>query len=334
MSIALLADVARAHGLGHVLLAGPAAAIPAFATRHELVNRTTWSNRSTLRQFARSEGWSDRGEEAALRSLAPTVRGGAILDLGVGAGRTVPLLRDLSADYRAIDFLPPMVQECAARFPDVDVTVGDARDLSRFADASMDLVVFSWNGIDAVAHEDRAAILSEVHRVLVPGGAFQFSTHNLDGPGWHEKPWTVQAHDVLHPRRLASIAAFLPLNVRNHRRNRVAGPSGPGWGMANAGAHHFSLVIHYIALAAQRDALVAAGFTDIEAWDERTGQPIPSGHDTADAWWFQLVARKAVEAPPDEHPPVLRLGSPPTTYHRTRIAPLTGRGHHRALRWT
>jgi SAM-dependent methyltransferase len=42
-----------------------------------------------------------------------------------------------------------------------------------------DIVVFSYNGIDYVPHDDRLRVLSEIRRVLRHGGTFAFSTHNI-----------------------------------------------------------------------------------------------------------------------------------------------------------
>ena len=327
MSTTLMAAVLASRSLRPGAWGGRVALLPAVVTRNELLNRSAWMHRGTLRQFARSEGWSDPGERAALESIADDISGGAILDLGVGAGRTVPLLQAISDDYRAVDFLAPMVERCAERFPGLDVAVGDARDLTRFASDSLDLVVFSWNGIDAVAHDDRPQILAEVHRVLAPGGRFQFSTHNLEGPGWREKPWTIRRKDLIHPRRLAEVATFLPINVRNHRRNRVTGPTGTGWGMANAGAHHFSLVIHYTSLSEQLQALAEAGFVDTRVWDNESGCRILPGQDTSAAWWFQLVTRK-----PGDQPSMADRADPHherTAYHGSRSDALKDQELHR-----
>src|SRR5580704_12997780 len=150
------------------------------------INRETWRDPSTVRWYRKSEGWTDPGERAALGHVAAAAKDQPILDLGVGGGRTVPLLRAISRDYTAIDYTPELVEACKARYPDVHVLHGDARDLSRFAERSFQLAVFSFNGIDAVNSDDRITILREVHRVLRPGGVFVFSAHNREGPGPRE----------------------------------------------------------------------------------------------------------------------------------------------------
>lgn len=134
------------------------------------INRRAWSAPSTVRAFRDSVGWTDPGERAAFEFVRSSAAQQPILDLGVGAGRTVPLLLDISNDYTGLDYTPDLVRVCRQKHPGVRVHPGDARDLSRFDNDSFQLVVFSFNGIDAVNHDDRVTILREVRRVLRPGG--------------------------------------------------------------------------------------------------------------------------------------------------------------------
>jgi SAM-dependent methyltransferase len=245
-----------------------------------------------VRRFARSEGWTDAGEQAAVEYLARMHPHGKALDIGVGAGRTVPIMADLTEDYLAIDFNESMVAACRAKYPQVPVEHGDARDLTRFEDDTFSIVAFSWNGIDAVDHADRQIILGEVHRVLKPGGIFFFSTHNKAGPTHGETPWSIRADDFANPRHLAQLAVFFPVNLWNHRRLRRLNRDMGGWSMMNCGAHHFALVIHYTTLEAQLRELEEAGFApDPVVFSERRGALINPGDDTRDTRWFQVLAR-------------------------------------------
>ena len=112
--------------------------------------------------------WLCVGERLLVGRLARGARGGPLLDIGVGGGRTVGLLRLITDDYVAIDYSPQMVAAARAAHPDADIRLGDGRDLSMFGDAHFSAVVFSFNGVDNVRHEDRARIFSEMHRVLRP----------------------------------------------------------------------------------------------------------------------------------------------------------------------
>src|SRR5688500_10454126 len=126
---------------------------------YDLRNKAVWGQRRSVAEYAAREGFVDEGERVLFGEVEPLVRGQPILDLGVGAGRTVPLLSPLASRYVALDYAPEMVDTCRARFPAIDVRVGDARDPSMFAGESFGLVAFSYNGIDAIDHEGRARVL-------------------------------------------------------------------------------------------------------------------------------------------------------------------------------
>jgi SAM-dependent methyltransferase len=102
------------------------------------------------------------------------------LDLGCGPGTaTFPLARRVGPGGRVvgIDLAPPMVAwaERAAEkqsLTNVTFEVGDAEDLSVFADGSFALVISNFGIIFAPSPEK---VVSEAARVLAPGGAFVFS---------------------------------------------------------------------------------------------------------------------------------------------------------------
>jgi ubiquinone/menaquinone biosynthesis C-methylase UbiE len=105
--------------------------------------------------------------------------GMAVLDLGVGGGRTTPYLSRVASRYVGVDYSEAMIRACRSKFPDLDFVLADASDLSMFDDASFDAVVFSFNGLDCVVpDEKRSRCIHECWRVLRPAGVFVFSSHN------------------------------------------------------------------------------------------------------------------------------------------------------------
>lgn len=238
------------------------------------VNRPTWSRFASAYAI---EGWSDPGELGALTFVADRVRGLPILDLGVGGGRTVSLLRLLSADYLGIDYTPELVELCRSRHPDVEIEAGDARELGGLSAGSRWLVVFSNNGIDAVDHEGRQAVLDGVHRVLQPGGTFLFSTLNKDHPLFGCHPGTAPVITWLPGSLLPTVpgdptaggtgdgdvaaddGAWLRA-TRNWRRLRHELRDEGDWGLAPFAAHEFGLVTHFITLHGAVDELDRHGF--------------------------------------------------------------------------
>ena len=260
------------------------------------INGRAWRSKQTLRQFGKLEGWTDEGERVAVGRVSAEARGKPILDLGVGAGRTIPLLTDISKDYIALDYTQEMVELARKRFPVAKVVHGDARDLKQFADGQFFLVVFSFNGIDAVDHESRQRVLSEAYRVLQPGGIFLFSTHNQEGPGRGE-PFRVHIQPSWNPLRMGvRLCRALVSAVAgryNHWRYRDLNQSGDTFSIMNAAAHDYGIVIHYISLEAELRELAAAGFRpDPEIYENTEGKQAKPGDDTSQSWWFHLIVRK------------------------------------------
>jgi SAM-dependent methyltransferase len=260
------------------------------------VNRATWRDKSNVHWFAKLEGWTDAGERAAVEHVALEVHDQPILDLGVGAGRTVPLLQDLSSDYTGIDYTPEMVAACQRKYPGMRVLLGDARDLSVFGPETFKLVVFSFNGIDAVNPEDRGLVLREVYRVLRNGGIFLFSAHNQRGPG-HGEQMTLGVDAARNPAKLfvRAVRALknAPEALRNYQRYSRLNEEHDGYSIMNAAAHRHGLLLHYVTLEKQCEELSNAGFLPNPAIYENVhGWRVESGDDTSQAWWLHYIARK------------------------------------------
>ena len=106
------------------------------------------------------------------------IAGRRVLDLGCGAGRLAIYLRPLTDHYVGLDQSPHMIGYCRRNFPGLVFHVGDMRALTQFDAGSFAAVFAVFNLFDAVSHEDRLALLGEVHRVLSADGLLFFSAHN------------------------------------------------------------------------------------------------------------------------------------------------------------
>ena len=263
----------------------------------DVINLDAWSRAGTRSDLDRNEGVTVAGEHAALQAALRTLDRRPVLDLGYGTGRTVGLLAPWTDRYVGLDYTPAMVTAARAAHPGVDLRWGDARDLSAFEDETFALVVFSFNGIDAVDREGRSRVLAEGRRVLVPGGQVLYSTHNLDGPGARERPWTVQRSELMHPRHLVKRALALPVQVGNRRRRLPACREGDGWALRVAGAHDFRIVIHYTAMREVLAEVERAGFARPVLYSSRDGCVVEPGSSTSDTWWFHVLAGRPAEPP-------------------------------------
>jgi SAM-dependent methyltransferase len=161
-------------------------------------NFYAFSSPEVVEFYANSSGLLP-AEAHAFEKFVP--QGVAILDIGVGCGRTTPYLAAKAVRYVGIDYVEAMIDVCTIKFPEHVFYCADATRLTKFDDASFDIVVFSFNGIDAIPAKDaRIRCFLEVFRVLTPGGRFIFSSHNakmlLDLPdlrnaGIFRKLWRV-----------------------------------------------------------------------------------------------------------------------------------------------
>jgi SAM-dependent methyltransferase len=152
-------------------------------------NRRTWEANDVAAHYAALDYLSPC-ERLLFETYIPV--GSAILDVGVGGGRTTPFLVNRASRYVGVDYAAAMVKSCQAKFPGLEFVTADAADLSRFTDASFDVVVFAFNGIDNVLPDDRRhSCLRHFCRILKPGGILIFSSHNprsvMIRPSWNRE---------------------------------------------------------------------------------------------------------------------------------------------------
>jgi SAM-dependent methyltransferase len=224
-----------------------------------------------------------------------------MLDLGVGAGRTAYTFGAICRRYVAIDYVPRMIELSRARVGESErcrFDVGDARDLSRFHDGEFDVVLFSFNGMDTLGHDDRLRVLGEARRVLCPGGTFFFSAHSLNvfpfRLTWPEVSW----RRPLRALRFTGGAARRWVRLR--RANRaidVAEVRARGWTLLVDDAHSFEMQIYYALPEEQIRQLRDAGFT-IDAILDMSGHVVQDPAVSPDHWLHYLCRNGASENAP------------------------------------
>ena len=214
-----------------------------------------------------------------------------MLDIGVGAGRTTVVFAPLVSEYVAVDSSDAMVRACNDRFRDSNPSwafrVGDARALNDFEDGSFGFVLFSFNGIDCMSHEDRLRTLCEIRRVLEPGGFLAFSTHNLNSS--FESRFSVRK-----ARGIASATRLMVQTIKFRLFNPKPDVLRVGdYAMIRDGAGSFRAAQYYVKPRAQRTQLQTCGFRNIRVFSHPTGRELMEGEEgeAQDAWLYYLCRR-------------------------------------------
>ena len=249
-----------------------------------------WSSDRVVWDYVSHAGLSP-DEVFSIAEAWGSVRG-QVLDIGVGAGRTVPFLSAFAGEYTAIDYAEGMVAACRRKYPNVTVKHGDARELD-FAADSFSFVMFSFNGIDYVHPDDRAKVLKEIHRVLKPGGHFAFSSHNLNAMRAQSHGFRIRwpaktKNPIRYGVRLVRTAKENLSAFKNYKRLHALEFVRENIAFVNDGAHDFACVTCYIDHRKQEQDLRDAGFEDVSIIG-RDGKPI--GSNPGDEWLSYLVRK-------------------------------------------
>lgn len=154
-------------------------------------NRAVWSAWDWSRG---GEEWDDTDRPAEWREsvvedvLLPYLgSGGAVLEIGPGAGRWSVALQARAGRLVLVDVTDRALELCRERFPEADnveYVLTDGATLPGVADRSIDFV-WSFDAFVHVAPLDIASYLSEIARVLRPAAkAVIHHSGRVRGPGW------------------------------------------------------------------------------------------------------------------------------------------------------
>src|SRR5436853_4943952 len=129
-----------------------------------------------------------------LDQFAERVRGqGKVCEIGCGPGQIARYLQDRLVSMCGIDLSAEMVKWARRLNPDISFQRGDMRALE-MPDASLTGIV-SFYAIIHLKREDVPRALSEMHRVLKPGGRLLVSFHGGEGElhrdQWYDMPVSI-----------------------------------------------------------------------------------------------------------------------------------------------
>jgi len=111
-------------------------------------------------------------EKPAMRSVLPDLKGKHVLMLGCGTGEESLLLEEYGCtDMIGLDLSAESVRLANETYPNYEFISGDMHHLP-FTDKAFDFV---YSSLTVHYSNNPTAVYREVHRVLKPGGSFQFS---------------------------------------------------------------------------------------------------------------------------------------------------------------
>jgi SAM-dependent methyltransferase len=112
---------------------------------------------------------------------------GRICDLGCGPGHVARYLHENGADVFGIDLSSGMVEQARLKNPDIPFDQGDMRALD-LADGALGGIVALYSIIH-ISREDVTAVLSELRRVMRPGGKLLIGFHKGTEVLHREEMW-------------------------------------------------------------------------------------------------------------------------------------------------
>jgi len=215
-----------------------------------------------------SRDYLEHAEKAFLDEYGSLTGSWAMLDMGVGGGRTTKYFAPFVKSYIGADYAPAMIRACRKKYGDGYIFIdADARKMAMFKDCSFDFVLFSYNGIDSFSHRDRISALNEINRVLKTRGVFYFSSHNLDWAG---------LTDIFRMKNSPSKKKVPGIALRNIRLNllnksldmeqHIEKLRKEKKGHLYDNSLNGKAKVYYITCHEQFSQLTRAGFTEIETY--------------------------------------------------------------------
>ncbi|MCK4589171.1 MAG: class I SAM-dependent methyltransferase [Nanoarchaeota archaeon] len=233
-------------------------------------NRKAYEAKNVVKEYS-AQKHLQKAEETILKRFKERFKKMKMLDIGVGGGRTTYHFANLVKEYVGIDYSKNMVKECIKKFPNysnkTSFKVCDARSMRIFNNDYFDFILFSFNGIDYMSHQDRLKTLEEIKRLCKKNGFFCFSTHNLQSIG---KVFSIQIS--YNPIKMIwRFFCYLRIIFSNKNIKKIKDKN---YAIINDGAHRFKLRTFYIKPKEQIKQLNHLGFKNIQIYSSLTGEEI------------------------------------------------------------
>jgi ubiquinone/menaquinone biosynthesis C-methylase UbiE len=252
-------------------------------------NQETFEARDIVRSYS-AENELQKPEQTILEMFRDRLKTMRVLDIGVGAGRTTRYFAPVAGHYMAIDYSHNMIEACKEKYPELAMRgafkVCDARSMTAFAEDDFDFVLFSYNGLDYVSHDDRLEALREIRRIGKKGGYFCFSSHNLNTVLGDAFKISFTLDPLRLSYRVGRRLLFKCLTM-NFQKNREKAD----YLIINDGAHRFRSRTYYVRPEEQIRQLSDLGFGDIRVFDLSEGKELADRaalNANQDSWLYYL----------------------------------------------
>jgi ubiquinone/menaquinone biosynthesis C-methylase UbiE len=193
-----------------------------------------------------------------------------VLDIGIGTGRTTTYFAPLAKEYVGVDYAESMVEACQKTFDPmggrVRIQLGDVRSMPEFETGYFDFVMFSYNGLDSISHEDRLKAIEEMKRVGKPGGYLFFSSHNLQ--------YMDNMYKVAHPDPKVAAHRFVRLFKLLYHNGLPGKYKKLDYAIIRDDVHQFRMNHYYAKPATVIAQLQAAGLKNIRVFPSKSPEEI------------------------------------------------------------
>ncbi len=257
-------------------------------------HQNTYKSKGVVEYYAKKSDLQPP-EQTILNLLRDELSDMTMLDIGVGGGRTTLHFAKLVKRYIGVDYSEEMVAVCRKRFSEypghVSFEVSDVRSMKSFNDNTFDFIMFSFNGLDHISHEDRLTALSEIQRVGKRGAYFCFSTHNLQTADRLFGLKNKLSSNI--KKNIKGIIEYTGLHYYNKHISTKQLKESP-YLLINDGVHNFRFQTYYIKPAEQIKQL-SDRFTDVRVYSLSNGGRIKDEielNTTDDSWLYYLCKIK------------------------------------------
>lgn len=177
--------------------------------------RAAYDKNAGERDRRAAAGWKTLERQSFLELLNKEGKA-SFLEIGGGPGRDSLFFFENGLQVTCTDLSPEMIRLCRAK--GLDAHVMDFLNLE-FADGSFD-AVFAMNCLMHVPEEDIDQVLSEIRRVMKPGGCFFYGVYGgISHSGlWEQDGYRPRRYFALYPDDQIKAIASRQFILRDFRR--------------------------------------------------------------------------------------------------------------------